>query len=355
MNSLILATKGSCVAMPVDNMNKQTSCPAGWTLRGTLQLAVYTAVVLVGLETSSNNAPAKAAMDAADTATCGAGEGIGPIGEIERWHDGFRFTEGPADDGSGNLYFSDIPANRIYKVGADGKLSIFMEDSGGINGLMFDATGTLYACQGEKGHLVAIKPTTRKITVLADKVGDQPLGKPNDLVLDRHGGIYFTEPGRGTVYYRHADGDVSQFNDGIKRPNGVILSPDEEILYVIPSGQPQMMAYPITEPGKLGKPRVFCTIEQLTAQSNTGGDGATVDTEGNLYIATRAGVQIFDPQGKPLTIIRHEGFNYPKHPANVTFGGEDRRTLFITARDALYRVKMNAKGHAFALKSGDSN
>ncbi len=272
---------------------------------------------------------------------------IGPIGDIERIHDGFRFTEGPADDGQGNLYFSDIPANRVFKVDRHGKLSIFLEDSGGINGMMFDTEGTLYACQGGKGRVLSIDTKTKEMTVLADKVGDQPLGKPNDLVLDRHGGVYFSDPGRGAVYYRNNNGVVTQFSDGIKRPNGVILSPDEKTLFVIPSGQPQMMAYSVTAPGKLKGPRIFCTIEELKGQKNTGGDGATVDTDGNLYIATRAGVQVFDAHGKPLKVIRFSGFDYPKHPANVTFGGGQRRTLFITARDALFRAKMNATGHVF--------
>lgn len=288
-----------------------------------------------------------ALLGMASIVSSGVAADIGPIGEIETLHDGFRFTEGPADDGQGNVYFSDIPANRVYRVNPDGELSVFLEDSGGINGLMFDGGGTLYACQGGKGRVISIDTQTKKITVLADKVGDEPLGKPNDLVLDRQGGIYFTDPGRGAVYYRDAQGKVTRFADGIKRPNGVLLSPDEKTLYVIPSGQPQMMAYAVTAPGRLGKPRVFCTIEELEGQSNTGGDGATVDTEGNLYMATRAGIQVFSPRGKSLKVIRFRGFSYPKHPANVTFGGPQRRTVFITARGSLHKAKMKARGHAF--------
>lgn len=275
---------------------------------------------------------------------------IGPVGPVEKLHGGFKFTEGPAADGRGNLYFSDIPANRIYKVEPDGKLSVFMEESGKANGLMFDARGMLYICQGGQGRVVRMDPATKKIDVLATECAGQGLGSPNDLVLDRAGGIYFTDPGRGEIYYRSDEGKVTKFADGIKRPNGVILSPDEKTLYVIPSGQPQMMAYEVGEPGQLAGPREFCTIEEIKGQKNTGGDGATVDQRGNLYIATRAGVQVFDAKGKRLGVIRHHGFAYPNHPANLTFGGTDGKTLFITARDGLYQAKMKTKGHTFVGK-----
>jgi gluconolactonase len=269
------------------------------------------------------------------------------VGEIKKLHGGFQFTEGPADDGQGNLYFSDIPANRVYRVSQQGELDLFLEDSGGINGLMFDAAGTLFACQGGRGRVVSIDVQSKAVTVLADNVDDRPLGQPNDLVLDQQGGVYFTDPDRGAVYYRNAKGTVAQHTHGIKRPNGVILSPDEKRLYVIPSGQPQMMVYAITQPGELGEPRTFCTIEQIEGQQHTGGDGATVDTDGNLYIATRVGVQVFRPDGTRLAVIRHADFAYPKHPANVTFGGPEGRTLFITARDGLFVAPMRAKGHVF--------
>ncbi len=145
------------------------------------------------------------------------------------------------------------------------------------------------------------------------------------------------------MYYRAADGTVTRLIEDRTAPNGVILSPDETVLYVIPSMEKQMWAYPVESPGKLGAGRVFCELRQGPGQSNSGGDGLTVDTQGNLYITSSLGLQIFDPTGKALGIISIPG----EQPANVTFGGPDRRTLYITARTSLYSVETEATGHVF--------
>src|SRR5207302_3343612 len=120
-------------------------------------------------------------------------------------------------------------------------------------------------------------------------------------------------------------------------------APDEKTLYVVPSGQADMMAYPIEAPGKIGKGRVLCTLRQPKGAKNSGGDGLTVDTKGNLYITSQLGVQVFDPAGKHLGTLR-----FPEVPANVTFGGADFKTLYVTARKSLYVVRMEATGHQFA-------
>src|SRR6185437_6021033 len=178
---------------------------------------------------------------------------------------------------------------------------------------------------------------------------------PNDLVIDRSGGVYFTDPhfrapevlpqGVTAVYYIAAGGKVSRLIDDLKAPNGVILSPDEMTLYVIPSMQEEMMAYPVEGPGKLGKGRVFCRTKQAEGKQGTGGDGLTIDEKGNLYITTALGLQVFSPEGKALGIIE-----FPEVPANVTFGGKDRKTLYVTARTSLYTAPMEAQGHVFAEK-----
>ncbi|QDU94719.1 PVC-type heme-binding CxxCH protein [Lignipirellula cremea] len=284
---------------------------------------------------------------AADAAENKAAAAPSPTGAVVKLHDGFEFTEGPAADGQGNLYFTDIPNSRIHKVHAQGKLTTFLENSGKANGLMFDSQGQLYACRGGARQIARIDPATQAITSLVENTAEAPVGAPNDLVLDRAGGVYFTDPGANEIYYLSAKGKLSRFADGIARPNGVILSPDEKTLYVIPSGQSDMIAYDVPSPGQPQKPRTFCTLEQVNGQQNTGGDGATVDEHGNLYIASRAGVQVFDPQGKPLSVIRDQAFAYPLHPSNLTFGGPHQKTLFITARKALYAVEMNVAGHRF--------
>jgi gluconolactonase len=277
--------------------------------------------------------------------------GIGPAGKIVKLHTGFKFTEGPAADKDGNVYFSDIPNERIHKVDKDGKLSIFREKSNRANGLKVNAKGEVVACE-MAGRVVAISPDGKNVRVLADKYDGKPFNAPNDLVLDKQGGVYFTDPtfgapkplpqGKAAVYYIAADGKVTRLIDDLTQPNGVILSPDEKTLYVIPTGPAEMMAYPVEAPGKLGKGRVFCTLQDKAGKKGTGGDGCTIDTKGNLYITSQIGIQVFDPTGKFLGAIA-----FPEQPANVTFGGSDMKTLFVTARSSLYTVRMEATGHVF--------
>lgn len=277
--------------------------------------------------------------------------GIGPVGEIVKVHGNLQFTEGPAWDGHGHLYFSDIPANRIYRLEDDGKLSVFLEPSNHCNGLMLNAAGRLFACEMD-GRIVAIDPSTKERTVLADGYHGKRFNAPNDLVLDSAGGVYISDPHFRApdplpqkvqaVYYRAANGTVTRLIDDLPAPNGVILSPDEQTLYVIPSGQKEMMAYPVASPGHIGQGHVFCTLAQPKGVDNGGGDGLTLDTKGNLYITSRLGIQVFNPRGKQLGIIA-----FPEQPANVTFGGADRKTLYATARTSLYAAPMEAVGHAF--------
>jgi gluconolactonase len=274
--------------------------------------------------------------------------GVGPAGKVVKLHTGFDFTEGPAADAKGNVYFTDIPKEKIYKVDLEGKLSVFVEKSNHANGLMFNAKGELVACEMD-GQLVAYDIATKKKRTVIDKHDGKRFNAPNDLVIDKTGGIYFTDPvfrapkplpqGKLGVYYT-VDGKVTRLIDNLPNPNGVILSIDEKTLYVIPSGQSDMMAYPIESPGKIGKGRVFCTLKK-----GGGGDGLTIDTRGNLYITSNLGLQVFDPAGKLLGVI-----GLPEQPANVTFGGADFKTLYVTARTSLYTVPMEATGHLFALK-----
>ena len=280
-------------------------------------------------------------------------DGIGPTGQVRKVRGDFQFTEGPAWNGE-SLYFTDIPANRIYRVGENDQVSVFLEPSDHANGLMFNAAGTLFACQMD-GRVVSIDPRTKEITVVAGEYMGKRFNAPNDLVLDSAGGIYFTDPmfrapdprpqDKLGVYYADARGKVTRLVDDLPNPNGVILSPDEKTLYVVPTGQKEMMAYPVQSPGRIGQGRVFCTLKQRQPGGNNGGDGLTVDTKGNLYITSALGVQVFDPEGKLLGIIE-----FPEQPANVTFGGPDRRTLYVTARTSLYAADMEAQGHAFSGK-----
>ena len=271
--------------------------------------------------------------------------GVGPAGAITKLHTGFKFTEGPAADGDGNVYFTDIPNDRIHKVDADGKLSKVLEKSEGCNGLMLDARGRLVACQGGANRLVSIDLETKKVAVLSDASDGKPLGTPNDLVIDRTGGVYFTAPDVSSVFYLPPAGKAVRLLDGLARPNGVLLSPDEKTLIVLPSGSADVLAYPIERPGTVGKAKVLCKLEQNPKQPNRlGGDGLTVDTRGNLYLTKPSlkAIQVVSPEGKTLGLIE-----FPEDPSNCTFGGKDMKTLYVTAQSSLYAVKMDVVGHRF--------
>jgi gluconolactonase len=277
-------------------------------------------------------------------------EGIGPAGKIKRIDAKFEFTEGPAWVND-SLYFTDIPKERIHRLDGDGKVHVFVEKSKHANGLFAHGSGEIYACQMD-GQLAAYSADGKQERVLVEKFGKLRFNAPNDLVIDRQGGVYFTDPafrapmplpqGKTCVYYVSPAGEVARLIEDLPNPNGVILSPDEKTLYVIPSGQEEMMAYSVQSPGMVTDGRVFCKLQQAQDQRKGGGDGLTVDRDGNLYITSKLGLQVFSPDGKLLGIIET-----PEQPANVTFGGKDLKTLYVTARTSVYKIPMHAVGHRF--------
>lgn len=285
-------------------------------------------------------------------------EGVGPAGKIVAVHTGFEFTEGPAADAHGNLYFSDIRPEKVYRIGLDGQLSVFLEDSRRTNGLMFDGAGRLVACEGGDNNaegvarIVAYDVPPREPHVVAGQHQGKPFNRVNDLVLDRAGGVYFTDimgesgmaqetPG---VYYAAPDGSVTRLIDNLVRPNGVILSPDESRLYVLPAGTPAVMQYVVESPGQLGAGSELCVLPYPADAQPRGGDGLTVDSQGRLYVTVPAMslIQVVTPMGQVLGRIA-----FPEAPANCTFGGADMKTLFVTARTSVYAVPMQATGHRF--------
>lgn len=280
--------------------------------------------------------------------------GLGPIGEIKKLHTGFDFTEGPAADTHGNIFFSDIPKATIHNIDPTGKLSVFTDKSNTSNGLMFNAKGEMIACEMD-GAIAAWDVAKKARRVVTDKYMGKRYNAPNDLVVDKVGGVYFTDPtfrapmplpqGKAAVYYVNAQGDVTRLIDNLPNPNGVRLSPDEKTLYVIPSGQADMMSYPVEAPGKIGAGKVYCTLEQPKGKKGGGGDGLAVDSNGNLYITSALGLQVFDPAGKMLGVI-----GFPEQPSNATFGGPDLKTLYVTARKSIYTAQMEVRGHQFGGK-----
>jgi gluconolactonase len=275
----------------------------------------------------------------AASAATAAEELVAPGAKVEQLASGFAFTEGPACDAEGNVYFSDIPNNRIHKWSLDGKLTTFREKSGGANGLYFDRRGNLLACEGDSRRLMSISPEG-KVTVLADSYQGKKLNSPNDLWATPKGGVYFTDPRYGSkagleqdgfhVYYLPPERkQLVRALDNLVMPNGVVGTADGKLLYVADPGDSKTYVYRIQPDGSL-------TDRKLAAPA--GSDGMTLDEQGNLYL-TGGGVQVYSPEGKKITTIK-----VPEPPANVCFGGKDRRTLFITARKGLYAVRMNVRG-----------
>jgi gluconolactonase len=264
--------------------------------------------------------------------------------KLEKLADGFKFTEGPAADAEGNIFFTDQPNDRIMKWSVDGKLTTFLQPCGRANGMYFDKAGNLLACADEKNELWAIDKAG-KATVLVKDYQGKLLNGPNDLWIRPDGGVYFTDPfykrnywNRGPkeqdgehVYYLTPDRkQVRRVADDFKQPNGLIGLPDGKTLYVADIGGRKTYAFDIQPDGGLSNKRLFCEL---------GSDGMTLDNEGNVYLTGR-GVTVFDKNGKQI-----EQIDVPERwTANVTFGGKDRNLLFITASGSIYGLKMRVKG-----------
>ena len=283
---------------------------------------------------------------------------------IEKLADGFIFTEGPiwVKEGGEGLLFSDIPNNRIMKWTPDGKVAEFRKPSGytgppapegsfvGSNGLTLDKEGRLIICEHGDRRVTRLEKDG-KLTVLADKYQGKRLNSPNDAVYKSDGSLYFSDPPYGLfdekkkeldfqgIYRRSADGRLQLLNKELSRPNGLAFSPDEKTLYVANSDPEKKlwMAYDVAANGTLSKGRVFFDV---TAEKEDGlPDGLKVDTQGNVYCTGPGGVWIFSPDGKHVGTIKPT-----EVPANCHWGDADGKTLYMTARKGLYRVRLSIPG-----------
>jgi gluconolactonase len=256
----------------------------------------------------------------------------------------FKFTEGPAVDRAGNVYFTDQPNNQIWKYDTQGKLSVFMDPAGRANGMYFDAKGNLIACADEKNQLWSISPGGQ-VTVLLDQLGGRRFNGPNDVWVAPGGGLFFTDPyyqrdywartapelpGQYVYYLGPGQKQPVAVETQLKQPNGLIGTHDGRTLYVADIGGNKTYRYRVGPGGTLAGRQLF--VEQ-------GSDGMTLDERGNVYL-TGKGVTVYSPSGQLLTHL-----DVPEEwTANVCFGGKDRKTLFITASKGVYVVPMRVKG-----------
>jgi gluconolactonase len=256
----------------------------------------------------------------------------------------FAFTEGPAVDKKGNIFFTDQPNNRIWKYDTDGKLSVFMENAGRANGTYFDHKGNLVACADEHNQLWRIS-AGGKVKVLLNNYEGSLFNGPNDLWIDAHNNIYFTDPYYQRDYWTRKKPELTRqmvflllkgktqpvVLDSMVRPNGIVGTPDGKQLYVSDIGDSKIYKYTIMADGLLSDSQLFI--------ANASADGLTLDEQGNLYLAGN-GITIYNPQGEKIAHI-----DIPEPwSANVCFGGKNRDVLFITASTAIYTMKMNVRG-----------
>ena len=270
---------------------------------------------------------------------------VAPGAKPEKLAGGFSFTEGPAVDSQGNVYFTDQPNNKILLWSVDGKLTVYCEDCGRANGMYFDQKGNLLTCSDLDNELWSIGMDGNR-EILVKAYDGKKLNGPNDLWVHPSGGIYFTDPLYPRPYWKRTP-DMQQ--DGqhvyylspdrkklvrvatdLKKPNGIIGTPDGKILYVADIGAGLTYRYSVQKDGSLTSKTLF---------ANMGSDGMTIDQKGNVYL-TGNGITVFNPKGVKIEHIPVEA----KWTANACFGGKDRKTLFITASDAFYGIKMKVKG-----------
>jgi sugar lactone lactonase YvrE len=271
---------------------------------------------------------------------------------------GFEGTEGPIGLPDGSVIFTETQANRITKIDASGTTSSFLENTNGSNGLGFDAKGRLISVQTTPGQtrIGVIYPKGSEAT-LADQFEGKPFGRPNDLVVSRKGGVYFTEPGPNpqqaaagsttalppAVYYVPPGGKAIKIADGIERPNGIMLSRDEKTLFVNNTNGEYLLGFDVQSDGTVRNRRNFAKYQGATKAATgitSGADGLAIDAQGRIYAATSAGVEVFDPKGTHLGTIP-----FSRAPQNLAFAGRDKKTLYVVGRGAAFKVDMLAQGY----------
>ncbi len=255
----------------------------------------------------------------------------------------YKFTEGPAVDAAGNVFFTDQPNDRIMRWSTDGKLETWLQPSGRSNGLFFDRDGALIACADNKNELWKIK-ADKSHEVLASEFEGKLFNGPNDVWVAGDGALYFTDPFYKRPYWQRTEDKetprvyrmssdykrVSVAAEDFRQPNGIVGDAGRKLLYVADIGAGKTFRFKIADDGTLTDRQLFCEM---------GSDGMTLDSQGNLYL-TGKGVTVFDASGKQIqSIAVPESWT-----ANVCFGGADRKTLFITASDSVYTIEMKVAG-----------
>ncbi|MBT4485364.1 MAG: SMP-30/gluconolactonase/LRE family protein [Candidatus Latescibacteria bacterium] len=263
---------------------------------------------------------------------------VAPGAEIVHITGGYAFTEGPTANSRGDVFFSDSHRDHILRWSVDGELSTFRKPSGGAMGLFFDHEDNLIVCAGSNRKLVSINPHGNT-KILADSYRGMSFNRPNDVCSHPEVGIFFTDPrsrrsgDEAVSRVFHLSPDYKYLTAVIENmiyPNGLITTSDGKMLYIADWSAQKVYSYTIGLDGILSNPRLIASVAC---------DGMTLDERGNIYLTGEEGVMVYNSKGERIALIK-----VPETPANVCFGGADRKTLFITAETSLYSLKMNVRG-----------
>jgi gluconolactonase len=276
---------------------------------------------------------------------------VAPGVEPELVQEGFEFTEGPVGSADGSLFFSDIRVGnrrgKTYYLDTAGKITTVRDPTNGANGLALTKDGELLFAESESKR-ISNRNRDGTISTVIDTHAGRPMLGPNDLIIDARGGIYITDPGPRPVvtgrptyvsYLPPGAKNSIVVDDKVARPNGLTLTRDGRTLIVDDTIGSIVYAYDVQGDGTVRNKRTFAQLQDIPAGEESGADGMAIDREDRVYITTVAGIQIFDASGKYLGRMKAA-----RQGANVAFAGPDKRTLYITAREGLYRIKMLAQG-----------
>lgn len=275
---------------------------------------------------------------------------LAPGATLELVKDGFGNLDGPAAARDGSLYFSDIGVQQTLRLSPDGTtIDVVRDPTNGDTGLSFDRNSRLIALEAIPARVVAIDDK-QNVTVLAEspKTGDRYF--LNDLVVDQRGGIYFTDPpprsqGGDTraarVVYIKPEGPSILIPTPAKRPTGIVLTTDGKTLLIADADSPSILALDVQADGSATNPRRWLDLKNIPAGQTGTAEALAIDAENRLYVAINVAVQIYSPKGEYLGTIA-----IPRPPSNLAFAGVDRKTLYITARSNLYRIRTISAGPA---------
>ena len=273
---------------------------------------------------------------------------LAPSAKVELVRENFVFTEGPLPTTDGGLLFTDYRDEKIWRLDAKGNLSVFRQGTNMTNGIAFMPNGDLLAVEYKARRISVSAPDGRNVRDLTRGDGERPLVGVNDAIADARGGVYFTDPhdrpiveGRKVFVYYLPPGQsrARVVDDTMVRPNGLTLSPDGKTLYVADTVGHDVIAWDVRPDGSLADRRPFARLRGIKEGEDSGGDGVAVDRDGRLYVTSVPGVQVFDRRGQYLGTIR-----VPRRPTNVAFSGSGKQTLYITAREGLYRIETLVRG-----------